>query len=692
MTAISARVVPLHPQPTGPGPERAAVPACTVPVSDQACFVMFDLPATAPTARDGARLDGTLDGAALPRPMISTALPLRSGLVRHVVLLRRSARAVAGGRLSLDLGGVRVAFIDPAWLQSPLREMADLVDGVAPQGRQRLLRLALTSAPSLLGRSQGHGVCQTARSLLALLDVPSAPLASRCPVGTAGQLLSFRLPHPLSDTPSALIAMAGTRIERLAAPQALLEDGRVLHVFVPGPADTMADFVVLGALPVLLTQRPEAPAPQPIALWLDRRPEPTRAWAEDLLRSHADHDPVAAAILRERALGQAHRPTLALHCLATTRGGLVVWLDIEDPQRLATALRVERASSHVDLAIPASGQVRAHVALPPAQAGSQTCRLRLVHGSGHVRTIHEAVPERFGGSLPPGIPTEAQAMAGHALAAVWADRWTPALAPAVEDFAPQQSTPRLSLVMPLGASPDLVRARAALVACEAAGQGVELVYTLDGHASTLARRLLADTAQTYGIAHRLVALPAATAASDRLIAALGAARAGQVLLLGADVLPEAPGWLARWLGMLDRQSGAAMIGGTLIGVDGAIEHAGGQLDRGAPGEPVRPLPLGRGFPVSDLGDAPTAETGMVSADAVGLTAGAKALVIAAGAASPDPDALLHLALCRGGTALTALRHRFVRFGPPSAADPVVVSAGHWQIAACPDAAAGEERA
>ena len=59
----------------------------------------------------------------------------------------------------------------------------------------------------------------------------------------------------------------------------------------------------------------------------------------------------------------------------------------------------------------------------------------------------------------------------------------------------------------------------------------------------------------------------------RLLAAFDATRGAGILLLGADVLPAGPGWLAPWLCRL--VSARPMLGGTLLDTAGAVIHAGG---------------------------------------------------------------------------------------------------------------------
>ena len=84
-------------------------------------------------------------------------------------------------RLLLALGTTPAASIDPDWLQSPLVDVAALFEGLTEDGRQRLLRLFLTTGASLLGRGGRRASPRAARGLLALLGVRRLDPLGWCP-------------------------------------------------------------------------------------------------------------------------------------------------------------------------------------------------------------------------------------------------------------------------------------------------------------------------------------------------------------------------------------------------------------------------------------------------------------------------------------------------------------------------------
>jgi len=131
----------------------------------------------------------------------------------------------------------------------------------------------------------------------------------------------------------------------------------------------------------------------------------------------------------------------------------------------------------------------------------------------------------------------------------------------------------LSLVCPLSVCPDLVAARAALVAAEPGGHAVELLYhAAEGPEAEAARALLADAAATFDLAHRLVVVTPDLDPAARIVAAVAAAKAPRLLLLGAEVLPAEPGWLAPWRRLSHRHP---MLRAGVEGYDGRREAEAG---------------------------------------------------------------------------------------------------------------------
>jgi hypothetical protein len=245
---------------------------------------------------------------------------------------------------------------------------------------------------------------------------------------------------------------------------------------------------------------------------------------------------------------------------------------------------------------------------------------------------------------------------------------------AVETFGEVHREPPLSIIAGVGADLDTIRARAALVFSEPRGRAVELVYHVaDSRLAVAARAAVAHAEAVYGIAHRLVILPAKATAADRVFAALDAASAPRMLVLGADVLPVGTGWLAPWLTGLGE--GRPILGGTLLDAAGSVVDAGGSV--AGDGD----LPVARrralGWPARELARATTA-TDLVTAECVGITRSVADLLSDATPHYPNPDVMLASVVQavrrQGQEARTLTQSRFVRYAVSTVRNPIIEAA------------------
>lgn len=666
---------------------RRVVQASVVPIAAGVSALAFDTFGYAPPTGAG-RLSGEIAGRELPRPIISTRLPLRRGGLRHVLLIGQDAERLAASPCRLALDGVEVAALDPSWLQSPLAATFDLIDGLSDEGRRRLLRMFLTTAASLYGAGRAGGYGAAVRRLVALLGAPELSPASVCALGAGGRILTFRTPAgaPLPEL-QTLIALSDDRVSRVPDFSATVEPharGALLHVFLPGdPGDRL--LVGLAPDPLVLGCLGEV-APQPLAPWLSRRAEATRDWAEGLTFGLAATDASAGALLRELRHIAAPPPELVLRHLSAAPQGVLLLADLVDPHQLVAALRIETDAGAQDLPVHACGPGRATIGgflrtERPVRPGA--CGLRLVYGSGRVRKLRNVPLAAYTGGVPEGFADLDAADAAAALAAARVGPRRRALPGTVETIGAQPARPKLSLVLAVGANPDVLRARAAQLFVEPGHGAVELVYHVGAAQAGAARRALAYCDAVFGLGCRLVVLPDATDASERLLAALDAARAPAVLSLGGDVLPAATGWLADWTTALKGGRRPALLGGTLVSPDGAVRDAGGTLRRDGDAGPALIDRRWVGLPARDLPRASAAATELVTVDCLGLNRAAVAALRTFETHDPDPDVLL-IALAhrlRRGAASTLLKARFIRFGEATAADPLAEAVAAHALAA-----------
>ncbi len=603
--------------------------------------------------------------------------------MRHLLLVGRAAEALVDRRIDLALGGQPAATIDPTWLQPPLSEGADLIDGLSDRGRRRLLKLFLTTGASLFGFGDSSEFSRAAGRLLDLLGVRALAPASWSPLGAAGRILSFRVAAAIDPARiGALVVLAGGSVARLPGCQPWLETReaeRFLHVYAPRPAPAAASLIGLGETPVRLRTPAADAAALSLHAWLEHRDAATRRWVHALVEVEAGRDPAAAALLRELRHGGAAEPTLAVRHLSATPVGLLYALDVHDPGGLLRAVRIERggAAAEIDLAVRArpgvgAGPLVGFAGLPRAAWFDEACRVRAVYHSGRLRTVHDGRPDAFAGGAPRGFASRATPEAADSLARARLSMSRPHPAACVEEIGVAPARPALSIVTAVGADLDLIRARAARLFAEPGAASAELVYHVPaGPQERAARAAIEAAATVYGLPHRMVTTAADCDASSALIAALGAARGEGALVLGADVLPAGPGWLAAWLRAIGPQR--PIVGGTLLAVDGSVIDAGGAVAGGRRGA-ARRAP---GMPGAGLPRSESAPTSRATIACVGLSRRGVELLLAA-TWHPEPDVLLAQAvagLARSDLAArTLLRGRCVRFAEAAVRDPLTLAA------------------
>lgn len=621
--------------------------------------------------------------AAIGGHTAATSLPLRAGGRRRVLLAPRSAVALARGGVGLDLDGAAVAAIDPDWLESPLVEPAALLDGLGDDGRRRLLRLALTAGAALFGPAAAEACGALAARLLDALGAPELrPVAWR-PIGASGGVATWRAPTGLDvETLGDVVALAPLPGLRVAGAGMIIEQAgaeRLLHLHLSRPLPPGGVAATLGATPLRL---PAPPAARAFAGWFARRAPEVRAWAATLVEAATPADPGAAALARELRHAAAPAPRLAARLAGTPRGLLVEWT-LRDSHGLVAAIRFERGGAAAALTVPAAPEGAAYLALPRASALADRCRIRLVHRSGRVSLVHDGATPEFRGLASPRFGAAAPEAAALALARARLDVERGERAAGILRIGPAPARLALSVIAPAEGGLDVMRARAAMIAAERGARresDVEVVlHCPEGPAARAARAAAAQAFAVFGVPHRVAAVAEGADATERLLAALALAEGPAALLLGAEVLPAAPGWLAPWRrlgagrgagrGGANRggairdgtAQGAAILGGVILDHDGAVIDAGGAIGAGGVERPRR------GLPAADLPRAGTRPTDWLSADCAGLTRAAIEAVRAMGATHPNPDVLLSAAAARmraeGAQVATRLASRFVRYAP-----------------------------
>ncbi len=648
---------------------RDPAPARLVPVAPGLSAVLFDAPARPGRAE---RLTASVDGQAPPRPSLSTSLDLRSGRRRHVLLIGLDAQAVSGRRVLLR-AGAEAAAIDPDWLRAPLARPAALTGGLTAAGSNRLTRLILSACAALPGGMAGG---MTARERLAavldLIEAPRIPCRLRLPLGAAGTFLVYRLPGaPSAEDLGYLIPAAG-RETRAARHVELRGDGADLFLFVPGRPPEQGH-ICLGTRQLLLAAPDQGMPPRSIVSFLGRVPDAARDWAEALIAAEAGADPTARATLAElRHAGPP--PEARLIHLSTTPKGVLMALELGDPDGLVAGVRIERDGAETLLsAVPGESRIAGFATLP----GTGPVAARLLHRSGRLRLLRSGPAPAYRGEVPEGFrPADAPAILAARATAACSDR--PAR---IESHGANLARPRFALVAPVSANPDIILARAAILAAEPGGNRVETIYHMpDGPEAARAAEAIATTAAIFGAPIRLVVAPREARPGACLGAALRACRAERIALLGAETMPEGAGWLrtfARGLG----GSAPVLRAGVLVSPGGAILHAGGADLAGLSARllPAR-LPAPRAL---------SAECALLNLAAVEHLADLTS-------AYPNPAILLSLLAARlgaaGHPARMAREARFVRYAECPRPDPLEAAIEAAALAWAAADGTGEERA
>lgn len=598
--------------------------------------VFFDRPAG---RRD--RLGAEQDGLPIPRPFVAVELALSSGGVRHVLFVPQGIGTLLSRHLVLRLGGKPVAEIDPNWLQLPQEDLPALTAQLSAQGVSRLLRVMLTTGASLFAGQAQAGLANATPRLMDICNIPGCTTVARTDI--AGRsLVSYSIPAPFSlRQPAHAVALADGRLVRLSGADCFAEDN-LLHVLFP-PGLPLGQIVAFADAPLRLAL-PDAALRKPAPAWIRARGKSCRDWLFARLRGGT------TVALEQELAGGLTEPTIAIRHLSQVLGGLLHLLVLQDPSRMVRKVILDWQGEQVEL-MPLHGAdgtavLAGFANLAGRTGGGDTCRIRLLHHSGRLRTLAEARVAAYDGNIPLGFE---EAWTGGAdtlrpLAQIRAAFRREAPPFVTQSFGPAQKC-GLRIVTSIGTSADVIRARAALILAENPVTPVEVVCTMtEGPLAVAARHALAQTATIYGIPHQLVLLPNFATAAERLCAALSHAGDVPALVLSADVLPQAPGWLAFWLQRLRRRVALAPA---LLAGDGSIAAMREGQD------PVRGLPAAH-LPASGR----RADRPLASCLALGPAGIARLLDTA-----PHPDLAVWIAKALGGTARTETRFPFHRFGP-----------------------------
>jgi hypothetical protein len=134
---------------------------------------------------------------------------------------------------------------------------------------------------------------------------------------------------------------------------------------------------------------------------------------------------------------------------------------------------------------------------------------------------------------------------------------------------------RATVILPLGRRRALLLARAGAFCNDPSLAEFEFLHVLDRPAARAgAERARAARGANFGLASRLVCLPAGDEPVDPFAAAASVAESDTLVFLGEGVVTDRPGALAAFAGALNGKRDAGLCGGRILNADGSIRCAG----------------------------------------------------------------------------------------------------------------------
>ncbi len=582
-----------------------------VPLSDTVSAAFFDLSAAQRPAR--AAISARSGAASLCLPLVSTRLPLGRGGCREVVLLRLPAGTLIRDGLWLTQDALPLAELDPDALQSPLTDPLALIDGLAPEGAHRLVRVLLTTGLSLFGTPSFGGFQALLGPLLGQVAPAPLPLRTWCPLGRRAALASYAVPEGIEAGRLGDFVCVGRRAVRrlagVAAEGETVGEERLLHLYLPEGAEREGTLVALSPAPLRLAG-PTAGTPcRPAAAWFARRSPPVRRRMRKRLARLAEGDARAAALWAELAVPAEEHPSARIHHLSATPAGLFFVIAVEDRHALLAGLVLEsgETAQRVPLARPVHhprhGRLQIGFAggLEGREPG-EAVTIFLLYRSGRMRSAGRVSPGAFPTLMPPILDPLPPEEVAPALAAALGDavpRRAGRRAALVAVAAPAVPV-RTALVVTLGAALDYPFALAASL-----GGRLDVSLILhhpDPDAVALMRGIGQEIAAIHGIGVSVADLSGpALLPSERMRALLGAVEAPVAVCLGEDALPDAPDWLARMEAALDGE--AATLAAARVRDRGGLGPDGAEVSTACLGLNRAARALLRAMPLGTVGAA-----------------------------------------------------------------------------------------
>jgi len=597
----------------------------------------------------GARgLRATIGGELIPPPASHSAIPLGGGRVRNLMAVRVPAGQSTPGPLAVcDAAGHTIAEADTrSYGRARPQDLdpAGLLAGLEGAARVRAVRFLADICGSIFQLGSNADYIANCRQLIGEISRRPGNLVARCKVLDRYVLCTGVVKPAIGERLTAILTGPGGVRRAAHAPVVLrdvpLRQGLATFAVLLDKANLGSALVLLGDNGLACRQVTDA-LPTVSALdWLLGAASDAgalRAYLLDCLARLGNEEPNAASLLRElqvlspergRVVNRASPVAAGADLMVATSAGLFISGWLRDPHNVVDALEIRQADRdhpvtvdqllrfpHREADQRRNTDVYSGFAafLPSANRKDASCRLTLRLRSGGRIAVADGptflAPAAASTALLAAIPADTvtpDAIAAYIEPALAALRTHDAPGDAeLIDIGAMPDEPTVSLIVPLTAEADLVRARFGLFATDAAMRRVEIVHVMDRVQKRAGgERLLRALHTAYGVPTRLVVVDGHPDSGAALNAAAKTARAPLLAILGAEVLPEQAGWLGPLAAFMDAHPRCGVAAPRLMREDCSLASAGFEFAVDAEGR-WDAKPMLRGFPC-DFTDAAAA--------------------------------------------------------------------------------------
>lgn len=569
-----------------------------------------------------------IDGRAAPAPFAHIAAATASGGERHLLACRATAAAAIHPPIE-----VRTADANANTVAATAAGAADGADanfvlsGLNDGGRFQATRFFVETLVSLFKLGNERSYVTFCLDLFGEAFERATPLTAHCRLGERSLVAECALQASFSE-PVRAVVIGGGGVRSLPPtalalnPLAPDAQRKALALLLPAAVlDTGAAVIILNSR--ALTGRLLAPRQAPLpaaAAWLAAGGASVKRLTQVVLDAAArlaNDDPAADAVACELALIAAGDMSLGISAgvdlVASGAFGVVISGWLEDREGLVAAIDCERLGTIHTFAVNGLPRFSHPEHAPDAAAGfavvvpwgeqpgpraSIRLSLRLTSGSRHplwqgqpaptdtllLERVLAAMPASDGSAGDGGDAADGDATLDTIepwLRSEQEQRASQVIAHRLIGIGDAAGRPQVSVVVPLGEDPRLLRCTVTTVATASHHHAVEVVFVADrARLRSDQVRLLRGLAQAFGLSGRLAVLDRVAGPGSLLNGGAVAAAAPTLVLLGEGVIAEGADWLDRLVAAVHGADGRGLAGARIVGADQGIRDAGHRVADG----------------------------------------------------------------------------------------------------------------